>query len=649
MASPTPNLQTFETRIRRFATERLGILNGALFCRLLRTALVTTTVALVLLAGWLPSAFLNLGVALVVVVVWIVLLVRFARNRQRFQSILDEAFFMEALNGVNSRIVSAVSFLQENMKTPLTEIVIQRAETDLAMPFEDKLDRQDYSRFRKQAIIFGVVLLIVGAIPTVGVLKAAATLRSSWFLAMDRLFPVHYELIPGAGTHVHKLGDTIDLGIHFAKPGYTSVTLVLQPVLPDDGAAARAVGDADGADAPTATAPGKAAKAGAGTGDATTTRRIPLTVGADGRAVYPFSERVESEWTAWIEFGERRTEAMTVVFTTMPALVNMQTELVYPTYTRQLPRTLEGVQPRILGLEGTRITLGFTFSKELESAQLAWDDGSTLPLDTVGRYASISMVHNRTRTATLSVRDRHGFDLEQPVVIDFTLQADEPPQVVLPRHLKEDMPLLAEQATSFGFAVRAQDDYGVAKCVLQWQKVSVDNPSSIRDRGEVERLISPPRKKVNVSFDEVFTSLQLVPGDKIVFYVEAFDNRAPQAQRSASPRRSFFVYQQDLKNLNISDLGFGTADLTKMRLAKTKRASTVKQPEGQRTGEKVKNDTEVTIDTSTRAPTVRGEYRQATDDYFRVLSDVTAQDASATSKPGTPAPAPAPVEPDAAP
>ena len=37
---------------------------------------------------------------------------------------------------------------------------------------------------------------------------------------------------------------------------------------------------------------------------------------------------------------DRKTEEMTLVFTTPPALVNMQTELVYPSYTRQPPRSL---------------------------------------------------------------------------------------------------------------------------------------------------------------------------------------------------------------------------------------------------------------------------------------------------------------------
>src|SRR6266540_1062971 len=113
---------------------------------------------------------------------------------------------------------------------------------------------------------------------------------------------------------------------------------------------------------------------------------------------------------------------MTLVFTTLPVLTNMQTELVYPSYTRLPPRSLESVQQRLLALPGTRITLGFTFSKELDSATITWDDGTTLPLETVGRYATVSLLHGKSRKGSLQVRDKHGFSLDEPLAIEFEEQ-----------------------------------------------------------------------------------------------------------------------------------------------------------------------------------------------------------------------------------
>jgi hypothetical protein len=329
---------------------------------------------------------------------------------------------------------------------------------------------------------------------------------------------------------------------------------------------------------------------------------------------------------------------MQLIFTSPPVLENMQTELFYPAYTRLLPRSLEGIQQRLLGLPGTRITLGFTCSKELREANLTFDDGLVLPLDVVGRYATVSLLHQRERTATLRVRDIHGLELEAPLEIRFELQIDEKPVVLLPRHLKEDMPMLEEAAKLFSFGVQAQDDYGLTRLVLRWQKSTVDSPNTIQDKGEIERIISPVQPKVLLNFEKVFAGLNLKPGDRVSFKVEAYDNRAPDRQTNESPRScSLFVYQEGLGGLSIKELGFGAgADLMRERIPRATRATTVKAPEGLRTGEKVRNEFEAEVVTGTRTPSVRGEFGKATQDYFRLLSTVKYPE----SKPPQPEPPP---------
>jgi hypothetical protein len=200
--------------------------------------------------------------------------------------------------------------------------------------------------------------------------------------------------------------------------------------------------------------------------------------------------------------------------------------MIAPAYTGQLPRSLEGVQQRLLGLPGTRLSLGFTFSKDLESAEITWDDGQTLPLEVTGRFVTAGLVHTQARRAQVQVRDVHGLTLDEPLLIDFDLQVDEKPQVLLPKHLTDDMPLLAEAVPMFGFAARVQDDYGVTRCLLRWQKSTVDNPTTIVEQGEVERLISPSQRTAVVNFENVFEGLQVQPGDKVSFDVEPHPRQA---------------------------------------------------------------------------------------------------------------------------
>jgi hypothetical protein len=436
--------------------------------------------------------------------------------------------------------------------------------------------------------------------PAIGFAQLFANLSRSWLAVRETLFPVVFHVEPASGPLVRRVKESKDtpntqavLGIHFPGREYASVQLVLH-------------------------------------NDKEETR-IDVPLDATGYGNHLLESENETEYTASFEFGNRRSDELAVIFSRLPLLVNMQTELVYPAYTRLLPRSLEGIQPRLVGLPGTRMVLGFTFSKELEEASLVWEgeDARPLRLETSGRFATVEYLHQRRRRATLKVRDKHGFEeLEAPVVIDFEVQEDEKPQVLLPRHLKEDMPLLEEPAKLFGFGAQASDDFGITRVVLKWQKSNVDSPTSIQDRGEVERVISPVQPKVIVNYEKVFEALALKPGDKVTFWVEAHDNLAPgKPQMTASRRCSFFVFLDALGGLSIKELGFGSdSEMGRERIPKATRATAVKAPEGLKTREGVKNEFEAAIQTGTQAPTVRGEHSQATRDYLRLFSTVKYPD-----------------------
>jgi hypothetical protein len=600
----------FERRLRRFSRVRRHLLNAALAYSLGTAAAVVGCAALILLAGWLPWAPLNLAVFAAACLVGLALAVAYLRYRRRYRSPLAEAFEVEALcGGLNSRVVSAWDFLEQDSTEPLAAAVVARARADLEPAVESRLDRRPRDLARRRFLLAAIALVGIACTPWFGPHRLLATLTRSWHETWDLLFPVQYAFEPGPGRHVRRLGESIDLTLTFPRRPYEQVTLILE----------KTEGDA-------------------ASDDEEEVSRVPVDVDATGVARYRVTSAVAAEMQARFAFGSRITDARELIFTTPPGLVNMQTEIIAPAYTGQLPRSLEGVQQRLLGLPGTRLSLGFTFSKDLESAEITWDDGQTLPLEVTGRFVTTGLVHTQARRAQLQVKDVHGLALDEPLLIDFDLQFDEKPQVLLPKHLTDDMPLLAEAVPMFGFGARVQDDYGVTRCLLRWQKSTVDNPTAIVEQGEVERLISPSQRTAVVNFENVFEGLQVRPGDKVSFDLEAADNRTPDKQVARSRRCSFFVFQQDLGGLNIAQLGFGAArDLGEGRIAKSQRATAVKSPDGLRTTEQVKNEFVGDVKTTTQAPVTRGEFGRATQDYFRVLAGATYEDTS----PRTPPPVPA--------
>lgn len=580
---------TFQNRAERFSKARRALLNATQAYQLGAKGLAAGVAALLLLCGWLPNVFINLGLFLALAIFLISLTTVLGVRWSRFRSTLAEAFAMEELaGGLDSRLISAWDFLGQKLLSPLTTAVIGRAAADLDFAFESRLDRTERDERRRRFAVLLILFIVLGLTPWFSFARVLHNFTDSWFAVRERLFPTLYELEPGPGEHIYRLGDTLDVGIRFVSRGYRAVTLV----------------DAQG--------------------EAVTRR--PLAVNATGRAKLTYQADAIETHRLHFEFGGRQSESMSLIFTTLPALENMQTEIVYPPYTRLMPRDLEGLQDRFIGLPRTRISLGFQFSKELAAATLTWDDGEDIPLETMGRFARVRLVHNAARRAKLQVEDLHGLALEYPFEMTFVLQADEKPRVFLPRFLKQDMPFTAQSLKLFTFGVRMQDDFGVSRCVLKWGKATIDNPTNVTAKGEVERLISPPRVKVTQAFEKLFENLAVRPGDRISFRVEVHDNRAPQPQISFSPTASLFIHQEQLADLAIAGLSFGKGGVHRQRIQKSKRATTVKGPAGTRRIEKYQNPFEANLESATKAPRVGGAHAQAVKDYFRLMSTVTLED-----------------------
>jgi hypothetical protein len=580
---------TFERRLRRFSRARRGLLNGVLGFRLGLLALIAGIVGLILLSGWIPNVLVNLALFAILAVCLIILAVIGMVRRERFRGCLDEAFRLEALAGnLNSRVVSAWDFLHEEPLTPLQRTVVHRAADDLKEEYEARLNSQDRNLHGSIFAAAAVVFLAIGLTPWFGFGQVIDNLGRSWRGLQDMLFPIELTVEVSPRKPAYKLGSKVDVTLHVNRPSTGEAQLV------------QTIGEEK--------------------------KVIPLTLDENHTARFTATSDIEAEQVLTFELGDKKSEDVTLIFTSPPVLVNMQTELVYPPYTRQPPRSLENIQQRLLALPGTRITLGFTFSKELQSATIQWDNKTELPLEVVGRYATVSLVQSedvKLRQATLQVIDKHGFSLDEPLEIAFERQEDEPPQVMLPRHLKDDMGMLEPAAKLFGFGVQASDDYGVTKVVLRWRRSLFDDRSRVIEKGEVERLISPPQPRAVVNFEKVFADMGLKPGDRISFDVEVTDNRVPKPQKVVSRTCSFYIFQKDLGDLTVRELGFGGADpLARERIARSTRATTVKEPEGLKSREAVKNEFEGSITSGTQAPSVRGEHAQATRDYFRLLSTV---------------------------
>ena len=497
----------FRERIGRFGRVRRAVANATLAYGIGVAALGVGSAALILLCGWTVNPVVNGVFTLAAGVGLIWLIVRFWKGWERRRSILSEAFRLEALaDDLNSRVISAVDFLERPAQTSLTEAVIQRGRRDLERPFEDLLDRAPRNRLRTRFVLLLLAFLLLGSTPWFNFARLGRTVSLCTTDLREMLFPTRFELFPG--EKVFRIGSEVEAGLRFTRFRYPEVTMLSVTT------------DREGVE------------------------RTVLKVDAAGRAVVMLKPTVEREYRIRFAFGKRVTDEMKLVFTTAPMIENMQVELVYPLYTRLVPKETEGLVDRITALAGTRVNLGFVFNKALKSAVLTFDDKSRMPLDVVGRFASVSFVHVQERRATLQVEDIHGFALDAPHTIDFGLTVDRPPKLIVPKSLGADMPQTLDDFAGFTFGATVEDDFGAAKCVVKWRRSTTEDPDRVKVQGEpIERAFIPPRLKALATFENLFREQAQTaePGDLFKFQVEAFDNREPKAQSTVSAMFSIFI------------------------------------------------------------------------------------------------------------
>ena len=584
--SVNPSSHSFTRRIRRFASARRRVANSTRGSDALGRAAAIGIAALLLLSGWIGNPFVHAGLFVAGAGALLDLLVRFLWRIERRRSDLREALGMETLaGGLNSRLISALDFLGWERQSELTRSVIERAGEDLNAHFEKLLDRRPLWRNLKRCTAALALFLALGFTPWFGFGRLAATWQESWFSVHEVLFPTRYTLTPPAGQPViRKIREALPVSIQFTRKGYSRVELL----------------DEEN---------GK-------------TETIQLAVDATRTAGTTLTSETESEHRLRFVFGKRRSEDIHVIFTLPPVLVNMQTEMIYPAYTRLLPKDFEGIQERLTGLVGTKITMGFTFTKDLEWGTLTWDNGEKIPLDVVGRFATVSLIHTRPGRATLDVGDIHGYSLERPFAIQFEVQEDERPRLFVPGHLRQEMPQLAEELKAFGFGVRAEDDYGITRIVLKWTKATLENRDQVLEKGEIERLIAPPRQRVGAEFLKAFESLAVRPGDLIGFQVIAYDNCEPNRQQVSSASFSFFIHQRGLGDMSLlGDMGLGAMmSRQRGRVAKAKRDTGMGEPEALTTKEQVQNEFEGGVSGHARLPTLRADNSKTVQNYFQALA-----------------------------
>jgi len=248
-----------------------------------------------------------------------------------------------------------------------------------------------------------------------------------------------------------------------------------------------------------------------------------VVAGADSlHYVFP---QVQRSFFVRVEAGDGVSEVREISVLDPPAVERLRLHLSYPTYS-QLPDRIEEDGGDIQALLGTQVQFEIAASKALTKAELVLADSARLSARIDGARAFVELAVERSTSYHVELLDRKGIANHAPIHYALRAVVDQPPSVVITDPGRDmDLP----DNRQLLVAVEAGDDFGVAKLELAYQ---VNEGSERRSQ-----LVIAPGREVRASHIWDVSDLELLPEDRIHYYVEVFDNDAISGPKSTRSRR----------------------------------------------------------------------------------------------------------------
>jgi hypothetical protein len=245
---------------------------------------------------------------------------------------------------------------------------------------------------------------------------------------------------------------------------------------------------------------------------------------------------VREDFVYAFESGGRRSAEGKVTVIRRPVINRVDGELIYPAYTHAKPETVLAVTGRITALEGTVVRLRGWTSKEISEGVLSFSSGGRSELEPIEGGFRGEFRIERSDTACLHVTDPGGLASENPLRYTITAVADDPPSIEI--LLPEDGAAM-DRSQLVDLLFRAADDFGLLDLSVHFMKEGSGSgfrrvPLPVSGGGHPSRIERSWRWSLEAE--------RILPGDRILYYMEARDNKRPGGpNRTRTPVRSLAV------------------------------------------------------------------------------------------------------------
>ena len=256
----------------------------------------------------------------------------------------------------------------------------------------------------------------------------------------------------------------------------------------------------------------------------------------DSEGIYPFElSNLKENLIYFVKAGKEKTRNFTVTVEKRPMVRSLRAELIFPAYTGLTSRMLDENQGDITALKGTRVRIRVKANKSISEARIVFQRREASKLRIKNREALGNFGVFRNDSYFIQLKDNQGHANADPIHYKISMVVDQPPVVEITQP-GQDVDLNEELILPL--QIHAEDDFGFSQAELHYRlhhAVVVTKPDTNFRKFQL-RLPENSGSKIELDHTWQLSSLQLLPGDYVEYFVKVFDNDAISGFKPAVSR-----------------------------------------------------------------------------------------------------------------
>jgi len=281
-------------------------------------------------------------------------------------------------------------------------------------------------------------------------------------------------------------------------------------------------------------------------------KMVPGTSATADSLKYDFShefKEVRRGFSYRLEAGGERSRLYGVTVLDPPRITGLKLTFRYPRYSEIPTAVVDENDGNLVALVGTKVAIQASSNKELEGAKLIFEKGGVHRMEVKGERAAAEIEVSKENSYHIELVDRSGNINPDPISYEIVPLQDAYPTVEI---TSPGANIDLNETRLLPLSFEAYDDYGFSSlelhCLLESEGVKSPEWSLQIPVGEQggTHLLS------DYGWD--LTSLGMIPGDLVTYYLKVYDNdrvSGPKSARSQSFTARFPSLDEILSDLDL--------------------------------------------------------------------------------------------------